>query len=133
MLRNLGPTHKLSFLKLIPKLGKDTQKLNNWRPITLSNCDHKIITKTYAKRLSLRMANCIKERQTAYIKGRMINDNIRAILGSIETANLEAAVDGLVVSLDAKKAFDSVSHEFIEKCLSKFGLDSFVPIFRILY
>ena len=133
MTGNLCPSHKLSYLKLIPKSGKDTRKLTNWRPITLSNCDHKIITKTYAGRLGSRMATCIKERQTAYIKGRIINDNIRAILGSVCTANQEDAIDGLVVSLDAKKAFDSVDHKYIEKCLMNFGLGTFVPIFRILY
>ena len=130
---NLCQSHKLSFLKLIPKSGKDLKKLTNWRPITLSNCDHKLITKAYANRLSLRMVDSIKERQTAYIKGRIINDNIRAIMATIETANLETAIDGLIVSLDAKKAFDSVDHNYIELCLKKFGLSSFVKIFRILY
>ena len=47
----LPPSHKVSFLKLIPKAGKDLKRLTNWRPITLSNCDHKLITKTYSKRL----------------------------------------------------------------------------------
>ena len=63
----------------------------------------------------------------------MINDNIRAILGSISASNMDDSIDGLLVSLDAKKAFDSVEHSYIEKCLEKFGLKKFVPIFRILY
>ena len=50
--KSLCPSHKLSYLKLIPKAGKDLSKLANWRPITLSNCDHKIVTKTYATRVS---------------------------------------------------------------------------------
>ena len=129
----LSPSHKLSFLRLIPKIGKDLKKLTNWRPITLSNCDHKLITKIYAQRLCTAMDDCIKGNQTAYIKGRMINDNIRSILCSVNVANLENNIDGLIVSLDAKKAFDSVSHEFIETCLTKFGVGQFVPIFRILY
>ena len=131
--KNLCPSHQQSFLKLIPKEGKDLKKLTNWRPITLSNCDHKIITKTYSNRISERLAFKIKERQTAYLKGRMINDNIRAILGSISASNMDDSIDGLLVSLDAKKAFDSVEHSYIEKCLEKFGLKKFVPIFRILY
>ena len=40
----LPPSHKLSYLKLIPKSGKDLRRLTNWRPISLSNCDRKIIT-----------------------------------------------------------------------------------------
>ena len=98
----------------------------------MSNCDHKIITKTYSNRLSSRMAQCIKERQTVYIKGKTINDNIRTILCTVNLANLEGAIDGVVVSLGAKEAFDSVNHKYIERCLVKFGLNSFVPIFRTL-
>ena len=127
---NLCPSHKVSFLRLIPKVGKDLKKLTNWRPITLSNCDHKLITKTYANRLSNVVAQEIKERQTAYLKGRLINDNVRAIIATIELTNAEEDLDGLLVSLDAKKAFDSVEHSFIEKCLRKFGLETFVPIFK---
>jgi hypothetical protein len=74
--KTLTVSHKSSFLKLIPKADKDLARLTNWRPITLSNCDHKLITKTYANRMSLNVSCVIKERQTAYLKGRIINDNI---------------------------------------------------------
>ena len=129
----LPPSHKVSFLKLIPKLGKNLKQLTNWRPITLSNCDHKIITKTYANRLCARMAKVINERQTAYLKKRLINDNIRAIIATVDVANVEENVDAILVSLDAKKAFDSVEHSFIKECLSRFGLASFCGIFDLLY
>ena len=129
----LPPSHKISFLKLIPKIGKDLKNLTNWRPITLSNCDHKLITKTYSNRLCARMDSVLKERQTAYLKGRLINDNIRSILATITISNLEDKIDGILVSLDAKKAFDSVEHSYIETCLKKFGVERFIPIFRVLY
>lgn len=106
----MAPSHKVSFLKLIPKVGKDLKLLTNWRPITLSNCNHKIITKTYAKRMSDAVANKIGERQTAYLRGRMINDNIRAIAMTLELSNSDPGMDGLLVALDAKKTFDSVEH-----------------------
>ena len=130
---NLPPSHKTSFLKLIPKAGKDLNKLTNWRPITLSNCDHKLITKLYAKRLSQQVESHLGARQTAYLKGRLINDNIRSMLATVNISNLEDNCKGLIVALNAKKAFDSVSHKFIEACLKKFGCPNFVPIFRILY
>ena len=47
----------------------------------------------------------------------------------IELSNMSS----LLVALDAKKAFDSVDHGFIEKCLTKFGCRKFIPIFRTLY
>ena len=129
----LTPSHKVSFLKLIPKAGKDPKKLTNWRPITLSNCDHKIITKTYSNRICKEVTNVIGARQTAYLKGRLINDNVRGLIASINVANTEENIDGLIVSLDAKKAFDSVEHGYIERCLISFGLGKFVPIFKTLY
>jgi len=52
------------------------------------------------------------------------------LINEIKTEN---ALDGLIVSLDAKKAFDSVDHNYIETCLTKFGLENFVSIFRLLY
>ena len=129
----LPPSHKMSYLRLIPKVGKDLTKLTNWRPITLSNCDHKLITKTFSKRMSEVVAKSIADRQTAYLKGRLINDNVRAILDTINLTNIENAATGLIVALDAKKAFDSVSHQYIETCLRKFGCEKFVKIFKILY
>ena len=75
----------------------------------------------------------IGQEQTAYIPGRMINDNIRAIIKTVESADIDGRIDGLLVSLDARKAFDSVSHAYIKKCLQKFGLNNFVPIFETLY
>ena len=129
----LPPSHKISFLKLIPKQGKDSKLLTNWRPITLSNCDHKMFTKLYANRITERIVESLGENQTAYLKGRLINDNIRSLIANIKIVNSEENLDSLIISLDAKKAFDSVEHSFIEKCLHKFGLGGFVPIFKMLY
>ena len=129
----LPDSHKLSYLKLIPKQGKDSSLLTNWRPITLSNCDHKLITKTYSNRMCDNVASSIKGNQTAYIKGRLINDNIRAMLATVNVTNVVERAKGILVSLDAKKAFDSVEHSYIERCLKEFGCSRFIPIFKILY
>ena len=131
--KTLPPSHRTSLLKLIPKAGKDLKKLTNWRPITLSNCDHKLFTKVYSTRICQKIAVSIGENQTAYLKGRLINENIRALLSTIKTANIEDNIDALIISLDAKKAFDSVEHTYIEKCLEHFGISNFIPIFRTLY
>jgi hypothetical protein len=43
----LLPSHKCSIQRLIPKAGKDLKLIKNWHPITLFNCDHKLITRLY--------------------------------------------------------------------------------------
>jgi hypothetical protein len=51
----------------------------------------------------------------------------------INATNDDDQLDSVIISLDAKKAFDSVEHSYIVKCLEKFGLNKFVPIFKLLY
>jgi len=125
---NLPNSHKTSILRLLPKIGKDGTKLTNWRPITLSNCDHKLITKCMARRLTEALRPCLHPNQTAYLPGKQIQDNLRVI----NIIN-EKSPETLIISLDAKKAFDSVSHEYIRRTLAAYGLEDFVPIFNLLY
>jgi hypothetical protein len=129
----LMTSHQRSYLRLIPKPGKDKKELKNWRPITLSNCDHKLITKTYNSRLLKIITNYITPTQTAYIKGRNIADNLRLLNALTKNCNFNMDVNSSVIALDAQKAFDSVNHEYITKVLEKVGLRNFVPIFKLLY
>jgi hypothetical protein len=126
-------SHQKSYLRLIPKPGKDKKELKNWRPITLSNCDHKLITKTYNSRLLKIITDYVTPTQTAYIKGRNIADNLRLLNALTKNCNFNMNVNSSVVALDAQKAFDSVNHDYIAKVLEKIGLTNFVPIFKLLY
>jgi hypothetical protein len=47
------------------KRDKDTTLIKNWRPITLSNCDHKLITRLYNNRILKAIENEITNTQTA--------------------------------------------------------------------
>jgi hypothetical protein len=99
-------------LCLLPKVGKDLTNLTYWRPITLFNCDHKLITKSLARRLTSVIASKLHLNQTAYLLGKQIQDNLRTI--KIVNRNVP---NSLLVALDARKAFDSVSHDYIRKTL----------------
>ncbi len=129
----LPPSHKTSLLRLIPKSGKDTTEIKNWRPITLSNCDHKLITRTYNNRILKIITNYITPTQTAYIKGRNIADNLRLLGSAVRLAEVEENINATVIALDAQKAFDSVKHEYLVEVLKQCNMPSFVPIFTLLY
>ncbi len=129
----MPPSHERSHLRLIPKQGKDTLQLKNWRPITLSNCDHKLITRVYNTRLIKILGKHISGTQTAYIQNRNITDNIRLINTAIQLANCEPDINGSIIALDAQKAFDSVNHNYLKQILETIGLGTFVPIFNLLY
>ncbi len=63
----LPPSHLESVITLLPKEGKDMRDIKNWRPITLANCDSKIITKALAIRISKVLESIIDKSQTAYV------------------------------------------------------------------
>jgi hypothetical protein len=126
-------SHRFSILRLIPKPGKDKRELKNWRPITLSNCDHKLITKAYNNRLLNAIKTQITPTQTAYLKGRNISDNLRLVNALLGAAKNNININATVIELDAQKAFDSVNHEYIALVLQRTGLTNFIPIFKLLY
>ena len=126
----LAPSHDMSYLRLLPKEGKDTRLLKNWRPITLSNCDFKLITKTLSWRLAKAVDSVISPNQTAYMRDRQISDNLNIMLYTIEQSKEK---EGMIVSLDAEKAFDSIEHWYIKEVLKKIGLNCFLGTFNLLY
>ncbi len=75
---NLPTTsHLESVIAMLPKEGKDTKDIKNWRPITLSNCDAKIITKSISLKTSKVLESIIDPSQTAYVPG-MVAVNLRS-------------------------------------------------------
>jgi len=129
----LPPSHKESTLILLPKAGKNLREIKNWRPITLTNCDAKIITKALAIRMSKILETIVDPSQTAYIPGRSVMDNIRSNLYTKNYCS-NHQIDALLVSLDAKKAFDSVSHEYIREVLKNYGFgETFINYFNTIY
>ena len=129
----LAKSHRQSCLTLLPKKGKDPALLSNWRPISLSACDLKIITKAYSNRLKLILPQILCEAQAAYMPGRDISFNNR-LLSLAKKYACSQNEDFCVVSLDAKKAFDSVSHDYLVKVLLAYGFPAeFIQVFQTLY
>ncbi len=101
---------RLSAITLLPKHGKDLEKIENWWPITLTTCDLKIFTKLISNRVAKVVDKIIHPCQTAFIPGRVVHDNLRIFYFFNNYCN-QNNIDALLVSLDARKAFDSVSHK----------------------
>jgi hypothetical protein len=77
--------------------------------------------------------NIISENQNGFIKGRYIGDNIRALYDIMNYTNVEN-VPGMLLLIDFEKAFDSLSWNFIQKCLKFFNFGLIVQKFvRTLY
>ena len=107
--------------------------LANYRPLSLTNCDYKLITFLFANRLNKVMSSIINSDQVAYVKDRYIGTSIRNIIDIYEYCeNFEKP--GAFICMDMEKAFDSLEHDFIRQVLHKFNFgNNFVTWFNILY
>ena len=105
----LSVSQRRAIITLIHK-GKDLPKdqLGNWRPISLTNVDYKILTKSLALRLQNVIKSVVLDDQVVYIKGRNISTIIRFI-------------DDVVELLPKYRAKD-INHLIIvaKMCISKF-------------
>jgi hypothetical protein len=112
-------------LSLIPKKGKDSRKLKNWRPISLLNSDYKILAKAIATRLQKVLPYLISNDQTGCLKGRSIYANIRSTIDVINNVN-EHNTPGIIAYIDFEKAFDTMNLQFMYQTLEAMN---FGPIF----
>lgn len=114
---SLTELQKQGIITLLPKKDKDTLSIDNWRPISLLNVDYKISTKVISNRIKNVLNKLINVNQTGFIKGRYIGENVRTLMEIMEEAN-ENNTPGLIFFADFQKAFDSLDHEFVIKCLN---------------
>ena len=118
--KGLKPSALESMVILIFKNKGSEEELKNWRPISLLNCDLKILTKIMAKRLQKHIASIIHRDQAGFVSGCRIQDNCM-VLAQILESNRVSPVTGGLYFLDQEKAYDRVDWEYLVKCLKKFG------------
>ena len=95
-------------ITLVPKT-KSPTKMTEYRPISLTNMEYKIISKVLANRLKAILPHLITENQSAFFE-RLITDNVLVAFEFMHY--LEHKRDGkdfyMIVKLDMSKAYDRV-------------------------
>jgi hypothetical protein len=123
----LTSTFRTALIKLLPKKG-DTTMIKNWRPISLLSCFYKVVSKAVNRRLDRVIDKLTSLNQKAYNKKRFIHE---AVINTVETIRHceNNNVRGVILSIDQKKAFDSIYHGFIMEVYKffRFG-DSFIQL-----
>ncbi|CAF1017144.1 unnamed protein product, partial [Brachionus calyciflorus] len=130
----LSNTYYESKIKLIPKKKKDIKGINDLRPITLTNLEYRIFTKIISNRFRMISHRFLEDHQTCSIKDRRMNDNILLLRDLIEDSNKDLNI----ISVDQKKAFDSVSHRYLFALLrhlniGEFMLNNIIRIYQRAY
>ena len=131
-LGHLSYSQNVSILSLIFKKG-DPEKIKNYRPISLTNVDYRILAFILAQRMQNVIGTIVSSNQTGYIKGRFIGTNVRAILNICEYIENNNS-SGILLQLDFEKAFDSVEWSFLISVLKKYNFgENFINWIKVLY
>ena len=129
----LSEEQKLGIINLIPKKDKDKSNLKNWRPISLLNCDYKILTKILANRLLKVLPELINTDQSGYVPDRFIGTNIRKLEDCIAFLKRHRK-NGIIVNIDYEKAFDSLEHNLIYYTLENLNFGKqFISYIKTIY
>ena len=111
----------------------DRENIKNWRPLSLLNCDYKIIAKVLANRLSKVLTSIIAEDQTCSVPGCSILGNCHTLSDIIQFSEDEN-LPVTLLSIYQMKAFDRVNWNFLLKTLEKFNFGPvFISWIKLLY
>lgn len=102
--------------------GKDLPRphLSSYRPITLLQCDYKLVCKAISNRLQPALDYLVDPLQTAFISGRDIRDNILYHLALAEWVRHSEQPAALLM-LDVEKAYDRVHRPWLYRVTEAMG------------
>lgn len=124
-LKRLGKSMREGLITILYKNKGDRNDLRNWRPITLLNCDYKILSKIVMGRLQQVTGELINPDQVCGVPGRTVVDNLNLIRDTCLYSK-ERGHPLCLINIDQEKAYDRVDHEYLYKVFEYMG---FNPIF----
>lgn len=82
-------------------------------------------------RINVVLNRILDQSQTAYLPGRRVHEGLR-LFDLIKVKMKRNKREGYLISLDARKAYDSVSHQFIADTLKAYGFkQEVINIFKV--
>ena len=113
-----------SYICLIPKV-KNPKSGIEFRPISLCNVLYKIFSKVLANRLKRVLPLIISEHQSAFLKGRLITDNILVTFETLHYMKNHNSrnTSYMALRLDMSKAYDRVEWSFLKDIMIQMGFN----------
>lgn len=106
-------------ITLIPKKGL-ANSIGDYRPISLIHSLAKLMSKVLALQLAKQLDSLVSNAQSAFIKGRCIQDNFLCVRNVVRKLHATKK-PSLFFKLDITKSFDSVSWEYLLEQLQEMG------------
>ena len=102
-------------ITLIPKPVNDNAKKENYSSISLMNIDAKIPNKILVNRIEQHIKKVIHHDPVGFIPRTQGFFNIQKSINVIHHINKSKDKNYMIISIDAKKAFDKIQHPFMIK------------------
>ncbi|KAG7548232.1 Reverse transcriptase domain [Arabidopsis suecica] len=103
-------------LVLIPKI-TNASSLSEFRPISCLNTLYKVIAKLLTSRLQHLLNQVISPAQSAFLPGRLLAENVLLATNIVHGYNWKNIEPRGMLKVDLRKAFDSISWDFIISAL----------------
>ena len=116
-----------AYITVLPKK-EDATNIKDFRPISLVHSFAKLITKLLANRLAGRLNQMVSPNQSAFIKGRFIQNNFMLVQQTACFLHQQKQAR-ILLKLDITKAFDSVSWPFLLEIMKHLG---FGPVWYVI-
>ncbi|KAJ9518629.1 hypothetical protein QJQ45_018689 [Haematococcus lacustris] len=107
-------------ITLVPKTGKPRDQVAGYRPITLLNCDVRLVARALEDRLQQPLDLLVSLSQSAFILGRDINDSVQFHLSLLEYLQQRGSPAWLLL-LDLAGAYDNVSWGLLQDTMEAMG------------
>lgn len=130
--KKMTKTMRLAVVKIIYKKG-DKDKMSNYRPISLLCADYKLFAKIITNRMRPVLNSIIQQDQQGFIKEGDIMGNLILVKEIIQYCN-EEDVEGALILMDFKKAYDRVDRDLMIKTLERMNFGpEFTEMIATLY
>ncbi|CAI5481406.1 unnamed protein product [Closterium sp. Yama58-4] len=103
------------------KGGRD--QIENYRPITLLSFTYKVLARVVADRMKRFLHEVISPEQYGFLPGRRLSDAVGLVADVIDAAKNKEK-DWYLLLVDFRKAFDSVSRNYLFTVLERMGFPS---------